>query len=95
MLEDYAPEIPGYALDIHPMKGKAMGRGLDHFRSEGAKLVPPPTGDDPYIEEASMTQRIPENFFADEDECAEAHQRPPAPVAALLAHSTERYSARS
>ena len=33
--------------------------------------------------------------FADEDECAEAHQRPPAPVAALLAHSTERYSARS
>ena len=35
-----------------------------------------------------MTQRILENFFADEDECAEAHQRPPARVAALLAHST-------
>ena len=58
MLEDYAPEIPGYALDIHPMKGKAMGRGLDHFRSEGAKLVPPPTGDDPYIEEAHRLWQI-------------------------------------
>ena len=40
MLEDFAPEIPDYALDMHTMKGKAMGRGLDHFRSEGAKLVP-------------------------------------------------------
>ena len=29
-----------------------MSRGLDHFRKEGAKLVPPPTGDDPYEDEA-------------------------------------------
>jgi hypothetical protein len=29
--------IPDYALDMHTMKGKAMGRGLDHFRKEGAK----------------------------------------------------------
>ena len=29
-----------------------MGRGLDHFRKEGAKLVPPPTEPDLYIEEA-------------------------------------------
>jgi hypothetical protein len=34
MLEDFAPEIPDYALDMHTMKGKAMGRGLDHFRQE-------------------------------------------------------------
>ena len=34
------------------MKGKAMGRGLDHFRQEGARLVPPPTGDDGYEAEA-------------------------------------------
>ena len=36
MLEDFAPEIPGYALDMHTMKGKAMGRDLKHFRSESA-----------------------------------------------------------
>ena len=52
MLEDFAPEIPDYALDMHTMKGNAMGRGLDHFRKEGAKLVPPPTEPDLYIEEA-------------------------------------------
>jgi hypothetical protein len=34
------------------IKGEAMGRGLDHFRREGAKLVPPPTDDDPYEGEA-------------------------------------------
>ena len=28
------------------------GRGLDHFRKEGAKLIPEPTEPDPYIEEA-------------------------------------------
>jgi hypothetical protein len=48
----YAPTIPDFALDIHTMKGKAMGRGLDHFRKEGAKLIPPPTADDPYEDEA-------------------------------------------
>ena len=52
MLEDFAPTIPDYALDMHTMKGKAMGRGLDHFRKEGAKLVPPPTEPDLYEEEA-------------------------------------------
>jgi hypothetical protein len=29
-----------------------MGRGLDHFRTEGARLIPPPTSDDPYEDEA-------------------------------------------
>jgi hypothetical protein len=37
---------------MHTMKGKAMGRGLDHFHKEGAKLIPPPTADDPYEDEA-------------------------------------------
>ena len=52
MLEGFAPEIPDWANDQHTLKGKAMGRGLDHFRKEGAKLVPPPTADDPYEDEA-------------------------------------------
>ena len=52
MLEDFIPTIPDYALDMHTIRGKAMGRGLDHFRKEGAKLVPPPTADDPYEDEA-------------------------------------------
>jgi hypothetical protein len=52
LLEDFAPEIPDWAYDQHTYKGRKMGRGLDHFRKEGAKLVPPPTADDPYEDEA-------------------------------------------
>src|SRR6185312_4989131 len=52
MLEDFAPTIPDYALDMHTMKGKAMGRGLDHFR------VPEPTEPDLYIEEAYRLWQI-------------------------------------
>ena len=52
MLENFALEMPDYALDMHTMKGKAMGHDLDHFRKEGAKLVPEPTADDPYEDEA-------------------------------------------
>ncbi|KYK50419.1 hypothetical protein A1D31_20135 [Bradyrhizobium liaoningense] len=51
-LEGFAPTMPDFALDMHTMRGKAMGRGLDHFRTEGAKLIPAPTGDDPYEDEA-------------------------------------------
>jgi hypothetical protein len=49
MLEDFVPAIPDWARAMHAIKGRKL---LDHFRSEGAKLYPPPTGDDPYIEEA-------------------------------------------
>jgi hypothetical protein len=52
LLEDYAPTVPDWAFDQHTQKGKRMGRGLKHFREEGAKLHPEPSGDDPYIEEA-------------------------------------------
>ena len=52
MLEGYTPELPDWAFDQHTIKGKAMGRGLQHFREEGAKLVPPRTADDPYEDEA-------------------------------------------
>ncbi|MBO4221342.1 hypothetical protein [Bradyrhizobium neotropicale] len=52
MLEGYVATIPDRAYDQHTIKGKAMGRDLDHFRKEGAKLIPEPTEPDPYIEEA-------------------------------------------
>ncbi|WP_029079304.1 hypothetical protein [Bradyrhizobium sp. th.b2] len=52
MLENFAPTIPDYALDMHTMNGRAMGRGLQHFRDEGARLVPPPTEPDAYEADA-------------------------------------------
>jgi hypothetical protein len=51
-LEDFVPTIPDWANDQHTLAGRKLGRGLDHFRKEGAKLVPPPTADDPYEDEA-------------------------------------------
>ena len=52
LLEGFIPAIPDWANDQHTLAGKKLGRGLDHFRKEGAKLVPPPTADDPYEDEA-------------------------------------------
>jgi hypothetical protein len=52
LLEGFAPTIPDWANDQHTLAGRKLGRGLDHFRKEGARLVPPPTGDDPYEDEA-------------------------------------------
>jgi replication-associated recombination protein RarA len=52
MLEGYVPAIPDWANDQHTLAGKKLGRGLDHFRSEGAKLIPEPTAADPYEDEA-------------------------------------------
>jgi hypothetical protein len=57
-LEGFAPTIPDWANDQHTLAGREMGRGLDHLRTEGAKLVPPPTGDDPYDDEAYRLWRI-------------------------------------
>jgi len=58
MLEDFVPTIPDWANDQHTLAGRKMGRGLDHFRKEGAKLVPPPTADDPYEDEAYRLWQI-------------------------------------
>jgi replication-associated recombination protein RarA len=52
LLEDFAPTIPDWANDQHSLAGKKLGRGLDHFRKEGAKLVPEPTEPDLFVEEA-------------------------------------------
>jgi replication-associated recombination protein RarA len=46
------PVIPDYARDKHTYAGKALGRGLEHFRTEGAKLFPPPLIKDEYEDRA-------------------------------------------
>jgi hypothetical protein len=51
-LEGFVPVIPDWANDQHTIAGKKLGRGLKHFPKEGAKLIPPPTADDPYEDEA-------------------------------------------
>jgi hypothetical protein len=57
-LEGFAPTIPDWANDRHTLAGRKLGRGLDHFRKEGAKLIPEPTADDPFVEEAYRLWRI-------------------------------------
>ena len=46
------PEIPDYAYDHHTRRGKQLKRGMEFWKTESTKLVPPPTEDDPYEEEA-------------------------------------------
>jgi replication-associated recombination protein RarA len=47
-------EIPDCALDKHTLRGKAMGRGAEHFFAEGSKLENE-AGEDPYRELARET----------------------------------------
>jgi len=49
--EDKKLPIPNYALDRHTLRGKKMGRGLEHFFSEGTQLSNEPFNN-PYIEKA-------------------------------------------
>jgi replication-associated recombination protein RarA len=44
-------EIPDYALDMHTYRGKKMGRGVEHFFAEGAKLANQAM-EDPYEQKA-------------------------------------------
>lgn len=41
-------QVPDFALDKHTRKGRQMGRGFDHFFSEGGKLVNPDGQDVPH-----------------------------------------------
>jgi replication-associated recombination protein RarA len=47
-------EIPDYALDMHTYRGRKMGRGLEHFFAEGAKLANQ-AFEDPYEKKAFET----------------------------------------
>jgi hypothetical protein len=61
-----APTVGGFRSDNsrlgpndqHTLEGRKMGRGLEHFRREGARLMPSPTGDDPYEGEAYRLWQI-------------------------------------
>lgn len=50
-LENFCPTMPDWAFDKHTWLGKKKGRGLEHFRTEGTKLIPDP-GKDKYEDEA-------------------------------------------
>ena len=54
-LRTSCPKSQIMRYDMHTLKGRQMGRGLRHFRTEGAQLVPPPTEPDQYESEAYPT----------------------------------------
>jgi hypothetical protein len=58
MLEGYVPTIPDWANDGHTLAGKRKGRGIEFFRTESTKLVPPPKEADPYEAEAFRLMKI-------------------------------------
>ncbi len=70
-LEGYVPSIPDWCWDKHTIKGRKMGRGIDHFRAECAKLSPAPAEKDPYEDEAYRLWKLSETEKAkkkDDDE---------------------------
>ncbi len=34
-------EMPDYALDMHTQRGRKMGRNMEHYRREGARIINP------------------------------------------------------
>jgi replication-associated recombination protein RarA len=63
-------DIPNFALDKHTLRGKRLGRGFDHFFTEGGKLENE-AGEDPYRELARQTLTA----APAEESTAEAEQR--------------------
>lgn len=62
IIEGFVPKIPDWANDKHTAIGRRLGRGLDHFRAESVKCIPPiPT--DEYEAEAyrlwSLKEKTP------------------------------------
>lgn len=43
--EGYVPKVPDFAFDMHTHRGRKLGRGLDHFFKEAAKLDQEVKGD--------------------------------------------------
>lgn len=50
LLDGKTPDIPDWALDMHTVAGKRLGRGIDHFIEEGTKLKPLPKRKNKWVE---------------------------------------------
>ena len=59
ILEGFVPVVPEWAQDKHTQVGRQLGRGLDYFREESTKCVPP-CEKDPYEDEAYRLWAIKE-----------------------------------
>jgi replication-associated recombination protein RarA len=58
--------IPDYALDKHTGAGRRMGRGVEHFFTDGIQLANRAEIPDPYEEQARETMLKNEGFGMDE-----------------------------
>jgi len=62
LLDEKRLNIPDYALDMHTKRGKALGRGLEHFYTVANKLSNEDI-DNPYTEKAKeIREKILERF---------------------------------
>ena len=52
ILEGFKPQLPDFCFDKHTTEGRRKGRGIEHFREHGAKLVPAPAKKDKYEDRA-------------------------------------------
>lgn len=59
-VERFVPSIPDWTQDPHTITGKRLGRGLDYFREISTVLVPAPTRQDDYEEDAYRMWRLRE-----------------------------------
>ena len=57
LLNDHVPEFPDFVFDMHTQRGRQMGRGVQHFVTEGTVLVPEPETKDQYADEAHRLWR--------------------------------------
>lgn len=59
--------IPDYANDMHTVAGHRAGRGLEHFRKEGAQLNPPPLDQDAYEDDCYLMWDVRDEHIEPDD----------------------------
>jgi hypothetical protein len=65
LLENQVPDIPDFVWDKHTRKGRNLGRGTEHFRTEATKLHPEPKQKDRYEDEFYRLLALKEKRDAD------------------------------